>query len=362
MQGDSNNNACKINDSRENKEFKGVSFSGFKKTEVKKQFLNTLSKSEIETSCYWSAELICAGHYIDVWDTILLFYGKHVHLGNPKLSVYIESRINSFKTLMEKEFVELHLRNNEIMRKLFCEMICLLCYAKQKHSFDEVKIKETDFNVIYLAEHLKAPHTHYIDSLYLENDPKELYIASNELAFHISEQGKNIIDSCFWMEWIMEYDNLCKQKKTYLVCEIREFAPTKKTECVWLIWDIILRESEKEIHNDLTRKILKSLLALYGVKYGPSSFKKRKYLLYFAAALLTEYVDYTVELVKEEHKCAIQEIVKNVNSIYGQIKKNETQPIETKDKDVKQKNWEKTVEKLEKMNEFENGFVPRTHT
>ena len=62
-----------INDVRTPPQFKGISFSKFKKTDVRKQMIENIKKGKLEPSCYWCAELICGGHFMEVWEIILIF-------------------------------------------------------------------------------------------------------------------------------------------------------------------------------------------------------------------------------------------------------------------------------------------------
>ena len=72
-----------INDKRAN--FKGITFSKYKKSDAKQQLLKSIMYGKVEQTCYWAAEYICAGHYKDLWDVILLLISKNIHIANPKL-------------------------------------------------------------------------------------------------------------------------------------------------------------------------------------------------------------------------------------------------------------------------------------
>ena len=114
---------AEINDIRDVKEFNKITFSNYKKTEAKQALIKCLNKSEIEETSYWIAEFICAGHFIDLWEIFIEFISRYIHLGNPKLPIYISMRFENFKNTLLNGYVdnEILLRNNNKIRTLFAE-------------------------------------------------------------------------------------------------------------------------------------------------------------------------------------------------------------------------------------------------
>jgi hypothetical protein len=355
-------NNCEINDIRQPSCFKGESFSSFKKTEVRNKLLENMMKCKIEPACYWSAELICAGHFMDLWETILHYTGKHIHLGNPKIIPYLEMRFQVFRNIITsgKHPTEIQLRNNQTIRNLFAEVIATLTYSNRKHSFESIKINRIEeFDMTQMTERLKAPSMKYAESIFKKEDPKELFIAVNEFAYSISSERHNMLNACYWVEWVIEFDLICRKRKETCFCERRPHVSVEnkyQKDIIWLIWDA-LQKYAIEINNPFIIKLMTSIMNLFCIKYTTGSCKKRRYLLYFAVALLTEPVPLDVDLISK--KDIIYNVVGKINEIYKQIKKNEQSPgtdylFNNLDK---QANYEKSIRKLEIMESLD--FVPR---
>jgi hypothetical protein len=348
--------STEINDIRSSTHFKGISFSKYKKTEVKTAFIENLSKGKLEPACHWGAELICAGHYADLWEYILYYMAKHVHLANPRLPIYLEMRYGAFRAIMsEGHFVsELALRNNATIRRLFAEIIGTLCLSPKKHSFESLKInREEEFDMTQMPERLKAPTIYYAEPIFKKDDPKELFIAMNELAYHISPDSANMVSASYWIEWAVEFDLLCKKRKEGCKCERRGKIPVEnkfQSDIIWLVWDVLQHYCEKKQSPILT-KLMDALFRLFCVKYTTGACKRRRYLLYFAVALLTEPLDPRIELVSQENKVKLSAVVENVNAVYKQIKRSEESPnMEYLFSGLKLDNtFEKSIQKLEMM-------------
>ena len=346
-----------INDVRSENQFKGITFSKFKRTDAKKELLNSLSNGKIEYALNWSAEYICCGCFIELWDIILNFVGKHIHIGNPKLPIYLELRFNNFKKIISNYTgFEINMRNNDKVRKIFAEIITIICNSKKKHSIESIKIKKQDeFDMTTISSRLKAPSISYASEIFKKDDPTELFIAINELAYHLSKDSFNSLEACYWIEWILEFENLCKKRKDLCTCERRTFVKVDEKfqkEPVWIIWDIIFYiNSNSKNKSEISTKILKSIFELFCIRYTSGSKRKRKYLIYFAVSIITEKFDDKITII--ENKDLVDNITKKINLTYKEIKKNEEKPAtDYLFNGIQKTSTEKTIEKLNTLNEM----------
>ena len=318
-----------INDIRQSTEFRGVSFSGYKKTDVRTQLINSMLKGKVEPACYWAAELICAGHFGELWEIIIHYMAKYVHLGNPKLAIYLEMRYESFRNNMIQgiQLSELDMRNDNKIRRLFGEIICTLTLSIKKPSIEVIKINRAEeYDVTQMTEKLKAPSMAYAEPIFQPKDPRELFIALNELGFCLTTDQSNMLTACYWVEWINEFNAICKKRKEPIRCVKRSKYPVEnKFQCdvIWLVWDTLLNNVERR-NNPLLTKTMNALLRLFCVKYSTAACNKKRYLLYYAVGILTERVNTNVELVTNRE--LLQTVTDKIDEVYKQIKQNEQAP------------------------------------
>ena len=350
-----------ISDKRNIKEFKGVTFSKYKKAAAKKELLKYIGAGKIEPACYWSGEFICAGQYGELWEIILEFTGKNIHLGNPKLPIYIESRYEIFKGIITNGYLdnELKMRNNPKIRQLFAEIISILCQSRKKHPFSKVKFDKVDFNMTNLSEKLKAPNISYGTNIFMKDDQNIFFVAVNELGYHLSKDNYNGAMACYWVEWLLEYENLIKKQKKKVICHRRTHIPVNhkdQMDIVWMIWDILIHEAKKK--NSGYTKIINALLGIFCIRWSHGLKKRRRWLIYFGISLITERFNVDVPLFTNKEQIA--HIKDKINLIYRQIKKNEIKPATDylfNNSFTKRRNLENTIAKLDKMSNV--NFIPR---
>lgn len=350
---------AEINDIREANVFKGITFSEFKKTDVIKEFIKSLLEGKLEPACYWCAELICAGHYLDLWDAIIIFFSKYIHIGNPKLVHYIDLRCTQFKNILKNGYIgqEIRLRNHRLIRKLFAEICIILNYSKKKHPLSEVKIKQEELETSEYYYKYKAPDLSYADDYLMDEDLKDIIVPLNEFTYHLAVDGSSV-DACYWLEWLVEFEKKCRAQHIAILGRrnLSEVESKYQKDMAFCIWSIILGESCKR--GELVKRTIKSSFQLFCLKYTSGCFKKRKFLLYFSIEMLTTHIATFPPIMEDKSK--IEQLISNLNIIYKQIKKNEISPgtdyLFNQDNN---NNLEKTIEKLDTMRELQDVFIPR---
>ena len=113
---------------------------------------------------------------------------------------------------------------------------------------------------------------------------------------------ESLLQSCYWVEWIIEFDRKCRKKKEPIYCERRSFIPVQskyQTDVIWIVWDLILTKTKK---NTIGYKCIDALLNLFSLRYNWNAKKKRRYILYFALELIMEKPQYNIEIMNNtEH-------------------------------------------------------------
>jgi hypothetical protein len=151
---------------------------------------------------------------------------------------------------------------------------------------------------------------------------------------------------------MIDFDTICRKRKEPCLCEKRNKIPVEskyQRDNIWLLWDV-LQHYVNKMNNPYIEKLFTSLLQIFCIKYTTASCKKRRYLLYFAVALLTEDVPNNIELMP--HKQMVQNSIDKINDIYKQIKKSEESPnTEYLFSGIKDDNaFERSMKKMEILN------------
>ena len=146
------NDKYKILDERLNEDFKLKTFSGFQKKDVQNALFKAIDQGKIENALYWSTECILSGYTMKIWEKLLNYSFKIVHINNPRLPIFLYKKnnilFNQIKRLDIKNSDYLILRNSQMIRNLFADIIVTIITSEKKQKFDKlIKIKPEDFNI-----------------------------------------------------------------------------------------------------------------------------------------------------------------------------------------------------------------------
>ena len=278
-----------IEDYRELKEYNGCTFNNIKISEVKKELIKCIIDNNHDKSLYWMCEILSSCNFLLLWEIFFYILSNVTNVSNLKLLIFIEKKYSLFKNIINESKNEndlLNLRNNIVIRNLFCDIIILLCVSDKHYMLDYNKLNIKNFSFDNLNTHLKAPNVNYVNDFFKDNDPKELYIILNEFVFNLEEN--NVTDCYKWIFIYLNYYTKCKKNNNILVCEMRKeleidkLADSLQSHPIWIIWSILLIKSKK---NEIVRNYINILINFFKVQLSVGKIRSRLNLLFLSISI-----------------------------------------------------------------------------
>jgi len=288
-----------------------TTYTGYKKTHVLKELEKSILNEQIEPALYWCAELVCSELFLDLWNILIHILGKHISLGNPKLAFLMEQRFIQFREWIRTQHI---LRNHLLTRELFAEIVSIFVFSQKRSPLISQKITKEDIEYSNLSLKLKAKDTNEFDTFFdKKDDALELYIPLNEW-FNALFIEKNPHLACYWIDWLLFYEQQCSRKKQIIKMKKRKqnYIQEKYSyDFIWFLWDCILKKTSGK-----QKKIVNSLLTLFQIHYTTPMKRKRKYILYFACLFL-----YQPTIDTPLCPLSVSPLVSKIYKVYEKIQK-----------------------------------------
>jgi hypothetical protein len=208
------------------------------------------------------------------------------------------------------------MRNDEGIRRIFTEIMVVICLTKKSHAYTLIKVSERDYNMAELGPKLVAPSTRYAAPYMRSNDPREISIPLNEFVHSIDSCDP--VRGCYWIEWVLGYEAICRKSKQKYTAARRDLVRVEdryKTEIVWILWECLLDVAGKA--GKTHRRTMGCLLELFAIRYTPSVKKRRRFVMYFAVAICCGEVDFDRELVSD--KALVARVTDRCDVVYKDI-------------------------------------------
>ena len=319
-----------INDNRTIKNFKEKTFSGFKKNEVINTVLKSIEGKKIENACNWTTECILSGYSLILWEKLLNFSSKIIHINNPHIPYYLFRKNKIFMNQIERLQTKskdkyLLLRNSQMIRNLFFDVVTTLSTSSKTKRYDKYpKMDDNeDFKFMNIQKRLCAPMNILPENIIHFNDPNEIRIIINEIFHSLKNKQYGYDKCCFWILWLIRYEELNKKKKYPFNIDERDIEGVPKKyqgNIVWVFWETILEEMKLRKNKNITKHIT-ALYELYKCNYSIGKRKKRIPILLNAVGYLTHTIHFQIPL-RNNFPLFIQ-VQSNVNKMFGLKKINE---------------------------------------
>ena len=308
-----------IHDSRTVLDFQKFTFSGHLRSHVLKVLNENIKLGHADYSCYWTLELLCSGIIHSLWQTLFESAAHTINRAAPNSFLYLLNMYEKFAPY-ESQYSIMNMadiRNNKDVRILVCETASSIALCR-KHKLPPLpRIKpEHDFQPITIQENLKSPSSNYARHLTKPEDPLDLYVPLNELAFCLRPESRDSARAFYWISWMLAYGSQYKkQHKQVLVCSQRAnpYVDSKySTFLIWMIWDAVLDASRKSPQAGTLMPYMDALYKFHCLRWNPSVLKSRLCFLSCAVLFTCESLTLDTHYSVPQNILTVHGVIENI--------------------------------------------------
>jgi hypothetical protein len=307
-----------------NKKYSDLTISGFPKKDVIESYYQSLISQNIESSCFWMAELHCSNDLNLFFKKSFDYYIFYIHHNHPggffKIAKLYKEIHQYFNNFPKKIIIES--RNNQETRNSLANFISVLLSCEKNIEIKLLKIPSVSdnlFNKENIAKNIKYNEIN-IDPSFVEinTTSKEYLIAFNEIYNEIMFNKEiDIPHVLYWIIWLIKVEKQFKKEKVGIYYNIYQNKKTNaKDKCwIWFITNLIKIRSNK-LYEEIDKKDIISIIIIFKKFYKLSN--KMESLHYIRYSL--EILNLNRPQFKIENKTMINiQIIAKINFIYNQI-------------------------------------------
>ena len=340
-----------ITDIRNTKDFKGITISGYKRTDVIKAYENSMINNKLEDSIRWCVELHSTGLNDVIWNSLLSIYLKYIHINNPKYFFYFLKRKKDYDFVSNKfhKKHEIFIRNNQEIRNLYAELTAISTLSKKNNLFLPKSLPIINLKTNTQDQLRRRIISKNLDSIfdYIFNSTNaEEKLALNEIYTNLRSVHGTFQNCLFWYLWLEKKENLNNNKKN---------KHTNEELWTFILWKIILHFEKRIQKNDAI--FIKKMHNEYIHNFKLSQISKKKYLIFISLYILKNNIQWNINIFSKEY--LIIQTNANINIMYQNIKTNIESKLSDEGKDMIYKRYFKLLEQVENYNK--NHQSRKTH-
>lgn len=343
-----------INDTRKLTDFKLATIGGYPRGKVSSAIDKCITQQKIEEAIHWTFQLLASGAVDSLWDKLVGIAAKNVNIYNPHLPEWLFQKSIAWHSITSNDRYKkdniLNLRNHPSIRNMLTELLVITSLSKPRKLETLPKIDKTDFVVSNFNAKLECTDMALSHHIFKDDDPKEVRVASNEIAFHLL--GGNIVRALYWLNWILTWETLNIKKYTKFECNIRGGAffeskniiPAKcNRNVIWLIWSIVENMKNRKFPSSSNIEVaMRSLWELFIMKYTPGSRNRRIIFLIWAMSYLCNPIDWSVPLISGSNSTTLFISLLKNDKIASRIQATTIAPIANPVNAIVENNYLKT--------------------